>query len=119
MSIEEIELAYKMGLEAIDKIDHFIKKYGNLCNYSKRPTFLFTNSIFQVGKIKEEYACFGTTQNNLGLIGASKIEEDILLFISCGANGIINAMKGIEIIEDLLQGKNNKLSSIFSPKREV
>lgn len=58
-------------------------------------------------------------QNNLGLIGASKIDEDILLFISCGANGIINAMKGIEIIEDLLQGKNNKLSSIFSPKREV
>ena len=60
---------------------------------------------------------FGTTNNNLGLIGASAIDDDILLFISCGANGIINAMAGVDVIEDILQNKNNELISVFSPKR--
>lgn len=61
---------------------------------------------------------FGTTNNNLGLIGESVIDKDILLFISCGANGIINAMAGIEVIDDILSGNQNKLQKIFSPKRK-
>ena len=61
---------------------------------------------------------FGTTNNNLGLIGESTIDKDILLFISCGANGIINAMAGIEVIDDILSGNQNKLQKIFSPKRK-
>ena len=71
-------------------------------------------------KVKIDYkfcGAFGTTTNNLGLIGQSE-EENILLFISCGANGIINAMKGIEIIEDILEGKSNKLEKLFLPTRE-
>ncbi len=40
--------------------------------------------------IKIDYkfcGCFGATNNNMGLIGESKFDDDILLFISCGANG--------------------------------
>ena len=54
----------------------------------------------------------------MGLIGESKFDDDILLFISCGANGIINAMKGVEVIDDILQHKDNELIGIFSPKRK-
>ena len=59
---------------------------------------------------------FGTTNNNMGLIGTSTINNDILLFISCGANGIINAMSGIDIIINILNGKSHPLSHIFDPK---
>ncbi len=71
--------------------------------------------------IKIDYkfcGCFGATYNNMGLIGESKFDDDILLFISCGANGIINAMKGVEVIDDILQHKDNELIGIFSPKRK-
>ena len=61
--------------------------------------------------------CFGATNNNMGLIGESKFDDDILLFISCGANGIINAMKGVEVVDAILQHKDNELN-IFSPKRK-
>lgn len=61
--------------------------------------------------------CFGTTKDNLGLIGQSGFDENILLFISCGANGIINAMRGIEVIEDIIKGKENILAKLFSPLR--
>ncbi len=61
---------------------------------------------------------FGTTKNNLGLIGESKTDDDILLFISCGANGIINAFCGVEIIEGILSGNPHPLAPLFSPKRE-
>lgn len=60
---------------------------------------------------------FGTTKNNLGLIGQSKFDDNLWLFLSCGANGIINAMSGIDILLDLCNGKKSNLSDIFSPRR--
>ena len=51
-------------------------------------------------QIEVEYnfcGLFGTTENNLGMIGYSD-NPSVLYFLSCGANGIINAMFGIEII---------------------
>ena len=74
----------------------------------------------QLKNVKIEYkfcGSFGVTNNNLGLIGERDIDDDILLFISCGANGIINAIAGAEIIEDILTSKPNKLIQLFSPKR--
>ena len=71
-------------------------------------------------KIKIDYkfcGAFGTTLNNLGLIGESAIDKNLLLFISCGANGIINAMAGAKVIDDIISGKPNKLIKLFSPKR--
>ncbi len=73
-------------------------------------------------KVKVDYkfcGCFGTTLNNLALIGESEIDNNILLFISCGANGIINAMAGVKVIEDIIEDKYNPLIKLFSPKRKV
>ena len=52
---ESIVLAYNMGLGAIDKIERFIEMHGNHCNFARRPTFLFSNSIFSIKKLEEEY----------------------------------------------------------------
>ena len=74
---------------------------------------------YKKDQIKIEFkfcGSFGTTDNNLGLIGKSK-DEDILYFISCGANGILNAMYSVEILEDILTYKSNKLENLFSPTR--
>ena len=62
---------------------------------------------------------FGTTNNNMGLIGTSPTDNNLLYFISCGANGIINAISGIDIILDILQNKQNSLAKIFSPNNTV
>lgn len=71
-------------------------------------------------KIKVDYkfcGAFGSTKNNLGLIG--KDEKGVIYFISCGANGIINAMAGVDILDDILNGKTNRFEKFFSPKRRV
>ena len=92
------------------------------CNkkYDKLTKDLF--KLFpQIKNINIDYkfcGAFGTTKNNLGLIGTSNFDEDILLFISCGANGIINAIAGVEIIDYILQEKHHPLEHIFSPKRK-
>ena len=71
-------------------------------------------------KIKVEYkfcGLFGSTDNNLGVIGKSLNDDKILYFLSCGANGIINAIFGRHLIEDILENKKNELEPLFSPKR--
>ena len=72
-------------------------------------------------KIKIEYCfcgAFGMTENNMGLIGRDK--NGIINFLSCGANGIINAFKGVEIVENLLKNIPTKIyENIFSPLREI
>lgn len=55
MSEDEIVSVYRMGLDSIEKIDDFISKYGNYCHYSKRPSFLYTNNIFNLNSIQKEY----------------------------------------------------------------
>lgn len=60
---------------------------------------------------------FGETKNNLGLIGHLK-KENHLLFSSSGANGIINAFCGVEIIENILSGKKHEFEDVFSPLRK-
>ena len=70
-------------------------------------------------KIKIDYkfcGAFGSTKNNMGLIG--KDEKGIINFISCGANGIINAFMGVKIVEDILENKENEYTKIFSPLRK-
>lgn len=59
---------------------------------------------------------FGTTKNNLGIIGRDK--NGVINFFSCGANGIINSMFGIEIVEKILKGETHLLERLFSPQRE-
>lgn len=59
---------------------------------------------------------FGTTKNNLGIIGRD--QNGVINFFSCGANGIINSMFGIEIVENILNRTNHPLEKLFSPLRK-
>lgn len=71
-------------------------------------------------KIKVDYSfCgyFGWTDNNLGLIGETEI-PNIYDFISCGANGVINAFAGVQIILDEFNYIENPFSKLFSPIRK-
>lgn len=69
--------------------------------------------------IKVDYkfcGVFASTNNNLGLIGKTE-NPNLLYFLSVGANGIINAMAGVETIESILQNKSHPLEKLFSPTR--
>lgn len=70
-------------------------------------------------QIKVQYrfcGAYGTTDNNLGVIGESN-NNGLYYFISCGANGIVNAMVGVDILADIMVGKNNSLAHLFQPYR--
>lgn len=58
------------------------------------------------------------TDNNLGLIGESET-PNIYYMISCGANGVINAIAGAKILLDIFENKNNPLIPLFSPTRKI
>lgn len=54
-SLENVIGSYKLGVKALKEIDEFINEYGNLCNYEKRDTLLYTNKQLEIGEMKEEY----------------------------------------------------------------
>lgn len=89
------------------------KKYLNL---EKSLLNLFPELEDNYTVISKFCGCFGSTDNNLGLIGETD-QKNLFYCFSCGANGIINAMYGVEIIDDILQKKRNKLETVFSPVR--
>ncbi len=71
-------------------------------------------------EIEVEYSfcgAFGETDNNLGIIGKSQ-DPNIYYMLSCGANGVINAMYGAEMLIDQLNNKQPPLSDLFSPQRD-
>lgn len=87
------------------------KKYENLLKNLKA---MFPEIA---DKIRIDYRfCghFAATDNNLGVIGESSI-NNLFYFLSCGANGIINAFYGTELIIDLLEKRQNELARLFSP----
>ncbi len=59
---------------------------------------------------------YGTTDNNMGVIGSSGT-EGLYYFISCGANGIVNAIMGVDILQDIMLGRDNAMVPLFSPSR--
>lgn len=90
------------------------KKYDALENY------LYKLYPKLKDKITIEYkfcGCFASTENNLGLIGKTE-DEDVLYLISCGANGIINAVYGAKLLEDIIRGRKNPFEELFSPLRD-
>lgn len=90
------------------------KKYNKLLDELKEMFVDFKDEI------KVDYSfcgAFASTNNNLGVVGKTE-KENLLYFFSCGANGIINAMYAVEIIDDIIQGKENKLAHLFSPLRK-
>lgn len=71
-------------------------------------------------EIEVEYkfcGAFGSTENNLGLIGETET-PNLYYFLSAGANGIINAMYGAKLMQDIIEGKENPLAHLFSPLRK-
>lgn len=91
-----------------------VKKYEKLLKKLQNMFPAQSNDI----KIDYQFCgFFAQTKNNLGMIG--KAEDQIYYFLSCGANGIINAFYGIEILEDAFNNKHNKLEHLFTPLREV
>lgn len=98
--------------EIEEKLAH--KKYQKLLEYFLT---LFPDMADTV-KIEYEFCgCFGSTDNNLGLIGASE-QPSLYYFFSCGANGIINAVYAVDIIKNLLRGRQHTLAKVFSPLRK-
>lgn len=82
-------------------------------------TFLsfFPSLVDKINVTHKFCGLFGETKNNLGLIGRLE-KQNHLLFSSSGANGIINAFCGVEIIQDILNEKKHEFEDIFSPLRE-
>ena len=89
------------------------KKYNKLIKDLKKMLVEYADNI----KVDYKFCgAFGTTNNNLGLIGQTE-NPNLYYFLSAGANGIINAMSGVKIIEDLLENKENQFTKLFSPLR--
>lgn len=55
LSNKDVVFAYQMALNAMDKIESFIKECGNHCEYTKRPTFLYSNEKASVKDLSNEY----------------------------------------------------------------
>ncbi len=90
------------------------KKYKKL----KKELIKMLPNLKQEIDIEYEFCgAFGSTNNNLGLIGKSD-NPNIYYFLSAGANGIINAMAGAKLMIDLLENRKNPLEKIFSPTRK-
>lgn len=90
------------------------KKYDKLEKELKKLFPMFEKDIVVEYKF---CGAFGSTPNNLGLIGKTEI-PNVLYFLSAGTNGIINAMAGAKLVEDILSDKANPLEALFSPMRE-
>lgn len=51
---EQIVACYKLGLSAIEQLDDIINQIGNHCNYSKRPTLVYTHKESEVAELQQE-----------------------------------------------------------------
>lgn len=90
------------------------KKYKKLVKYLEK---LFPELKKQIEIECKFCGCFASTDNNMGLIGKTE-NKNVLYLISCGANGIINAMFGAEMLEDIINDVPNEMEDLFSPLRE-
>lgn len=61
---------------------------------------------------------FASTKNNLGIISKTQ-QDNVYLFSSCGANGIINAFFGVDLLLSLFENKPHWLEPLFSMFRKV
>lgn len=102
------DTAFKNGINPKTAERKYNKLYKELCK-------LFPQYSEDLIVDYKFCGAFGSTDNNLGLIGEA--EPNIYYMISCGANGIINAMCGVDILADAISGKTHPLAHLFSPKR--
>lgn len=62
---------------------------------------------------------FGTTLNNLGVVGPTQKKPNLWYMLGYGANGIINTIYGAQMLRDLYHGKKHKHLYLFSPDRKI
>ena len=62
---------------------------------------------------------FGTTLNNLAIIGPQKQNPHLWFMLGYGANGIINSIIGAQMLTDLYYGKVHRDMYVVSPDRQL
>jgi glycine/D-amino acid oxidase-like deaminating enzyme len=92
--------------------------------YTKKAELLVRdfNKLFPQYKLKSEFAwsgTFGKTKDSLPYIGAFSKTPNTYYALGFGGNGITFSIIGARIITDLILGKNNKDSEIFSFERKA
>ena len=67
-------------------------------------------------KFIEDYSWggkFGITSDSLPYIGSSPEYDKAFFVLAYGGNGIVFSVQGMQIITDLLKGKENKLAYYY------
>lgn len=54
-TLEKAIKSYRLGLKALDELNHFISLYGNECFYERKDTLLYTAKDNEVKAIKNEF----------------------------------------------------------------
>jgi glycine/D-amino acid oxidase-like deaminating enzyme len=49
--------AYRLGLEAIDEIEHFVFEMGDSCGFARRTSLYFASSLEDARDLRDEYEC--------------------------------------------------------------
>ena len=92
------------------------EKYKKLLSYLKElfPAFADRTAI--------DYkfcGAFSATKNNLAVIGESPDKKNLFYNLGYGANGIIYAVYGAQMLINLFEGKTDEFAKFFSPGRTL
>lgn len=90
--------------------------------YKKLEDYMYQFFPQLKGKAEIEYrfcGAFGTTKNNLGVVGPSYKNDNLWYLLGYGANGIINSLVCAPMLVELYFGKINKNLYLFSPDRKI
>lgn len=54
-SLNNVIQSYRLGLKALDEIDMFIEEHGNICDYERKDTLLYSSNKLDIDIMNEEY----------------------------------------------------------------
>lgn len=90
--------------------------------YKKLEEYIFTLFPEIADRAVIEYkfcGAFGTTLNNLSVIGPSRKNPQLLFMLGYGANGIVNSIIGSKMLTDFYKGIIHPALYLFSPNRKL
>lgn len=91
-------------------------KYERLLKHLKR---MFPNIEEKLCIDYSYCGVFGTTKDNLGIVGADEKQERLLYCLGYGANGILFAIMGAKMLAEQYVGKPANQLHLFSPHRKT
>ncbi|MEG1509690.1 MAG: FAD-dependent oxidoreductase [Clostridia bacterium] len=100
----------------------YICKYKAKYKYKQLEQDLYKLFPFLKGNVTIDYkfcGAFSTTKDNLGLIGQDENKKQLYYCLGYGANGILYAMSGSEMLVDLFNGKFDANLDLFAPNRKT